>query len=118
MNDRQHLVSTRVALVHAYNVLIDVLGRLARGHSDQAAHIWQYMPNAAPVGSATTLRRACIVANAMPTPVDCLPEWDAYLEALTEFANAPLYGPAPMPCPPGALAALDNGEVWLFQKHV
>jgi hypothetical protein len=114
--DKCQRVEARVNLCHAYSTLVDVLGRLARGRSAQAAYIWQYMPSAAPVGSATTLRRACVVANAMPPPLDCLPEWDAYLAALTEFAAAPLFGPAPMPIPDGALAALDNGSTWVFRR--
>ena len=116
--DRQHLVNTRVNLIHAYNTLIDALGRLGTSGSEQAALVWNALPSAAPCGSPTTLRRAWRVATGTKTPHDAEVEWNAYLCCLAEFKAASLFGPAPMPCPPGALAALDNGSVWLFDKGV
>jgi hypothetical protein len=116
VKERAHLVNTRVALIHAYNQLIDALGRLGASGSEQAAMVWDYMPAAAPVGSPTTLRRAWIVANGIKTPLDAAVEWNAYLTCLAEFKAAALFGPAPMPIPEGCFAALDNGREWHFRK--
>lgn len=110
-------MEARLTLVNSWNILVDTLGTLARSGSERAALVWDKLPSAAPVGSRTTLMRAIAGANDMPLPLDCLPEWDAYLDALACFHALPLYGPAPMPIPEGCFAALDNGEVWLFSTR-
>jgi len=115
-DERRERTIARVNLVHAYNTLIDTLGRLGASGSEEASMLWDMLPNAAPVGAPTTLRRAWLVSQNVRVINDAMPEWLAYAAALEEFRRTPLFGPAPMPCPPGALAALDNGEVWLFKK--
>jgi len=119
MADKKHLVNTRVNLIHAYNNLIDALGRLGASGSEQAALVWDLLPSAAPVGSPTTLRRAWVVSQGIMPPVDALPEWSRYQSCLAEFKAAALFGPAPMPYPGGALASFidaDGERAVLFKR--
>ena len=101
----------RLAIMHAWHMLCNVLGTLAEEGSTQALHLWEALPHAAPVGSYASLSRARTVARIAAPPVDARPEWAAYCHAL---AGTPAFGPAPSCWYEGAIAALDNGAIaWM-----